>query len=397
MAPSSRSFTLLMFWLINFCMGSFYAWSVYATWLSQYYSTQLGATVTVSSLTYIFSVGAALNPVAMIIGGFLTDRLGPRPVLVLGGILASAGYFLMSLSSTPLGLLLGFGLALGLGSGACVIATVTSAVKLFPEKKGFAGGSVAAFYGIGSICLPPLANLLAEHLGISLTLKCFSLLCLTSIALSVIFIKSGRYGLTKVLSNDQDLNWLSMMKTSRFWSMFILFVVVTFSPLMLFSQVVNIARMQVQMTMTSAVMCVSILACANTLGRFSAGVISDRIGRVGTLTISVFLSIVGLGLLSMATVEHQELFIGGLICVGICFGSSVGVFPSYTAEQFGLSHSSLNYGILALAFSVAGLLAPNIIQLTASNGQYQGAYNVALIVSILGLVAAYFCRQLERK
>ena len=106
MAPSSRSFTLLMFWLINFCMGSFYAWSVYATWLSQYYSTQLGATVTVSSLTYIFSVGAALNPVAMIIGGFLTDRLGPRPVLVLGGILASTGYFLMSLSSTPLGLLL---------------------------------------------------------------------------------------------------------------------------------------------------------------------------------------------------------------------------------------------------------------------------------------------------
>lgn len=135
MILSSRNLSLVLFWLINFCLGSFYAWSVYANWLRQHYSVLLGMEVTAASLTYIFSIGAALNPVAMIFGGFLTDRLGPRPVLFLGGILSCVGYFLMSQSSTPEMLLLGFGFALGLGSGSCVIATVTSAVKLFPEKK----------------------------------------------------------------------------------------------------------------------------------------------------------------------------------------------------------------------------------------------------------------------
>lgn len=249
---------------------------------------------------------------------------------------------------------------------------------------------------MGSICWPPLANLLALNLGISLTLKFFSLLCFCCIVLSAFLIQAQK-SVHKGISNEQDLNWIQMLKTTRFWTMFTVFVVITFSPLMLLSQVVNIAQSQVQLTLTSAVMCVSVLAFANTLGRFAAGIVSDRIGRLNTLTISVLLAIVGLCLLSLASADSQILFFSGLFCIGVCFGSGVGVFPSYTAEQFGLSHASMNYGILALAFSVAGLLGPNIIQLTAANGHYQLAYTVAIVISLFGLVAVYLCRRFEIK
>ena len=47
MQDNKRWFYLVLFWVVNFCLGSFYAWSVYSTWLAQHYSVIAGATVTV--------------------------------------------------------------------------------------------------------------------------------------------------------------------------------------------------------------------------------------------------------------------------------------------------------------------------------------------------------------
>ena len=125
MHNGKRFLYLSLFWAINFCLGSFYAWSIYSTWLSEVLSAATQTIVSPSSLAYIFSIGAALNPIAMILGGFVSDRYSPRIVLLLGGFLASLGYFLMSISEDASLILLGYGICLGMGSGACVIATVS--------------------------------------------------------------------------------------------------------------------------------------------------------------------------------------------------------------------------------------------------------------------------------
>ena len=124
MTDKQRWFYLILFWIVNFCLGSFYAWSIYSSWLAVLFTQSAGQTVSVASLTYIFSIGAALNPVAMVLAGGLTDRFGPRLVLFIGGIVMALGYLLMSLSTGPMMLLLGFGVCLGLGSG--------TSVKTFP-------------------------------------------------------------------------------------------------------------------------------------------------------------------------------------------------------------------------------------------------------------------------
>lgn len=400
MALDRRWFYLALFWLVNFSLGSFYAWSVYSSWLAEHYSLISQITVTASSLTFVFSIGAACNPVSMVAAGYLNDRFGPRIVLVVGGAVSALGYFLMSLSTDSSLLLIGYGICLGMGSGACVIATVSSAVKMFPEMRGLAGGSVGTSYGIGSVCLPPLANYLAQQFGIIVTLQIFAVACLIIIWTAASLVSSKALGKTGSAVSAQmtdELNWQAMIKTPRFYAMFALFIVGTLSPLMLFSQTVSIAREQVHLPLALAVLSVSILALANTSARLLAGALSDKIGRVNTLMISVMLAIVGLFFLSLSAPGQSGLFFTGLICIGACFGSCVGVFPSYTAEQFGPRNASMNYGILALAFSVAGILGPNIIQLTVQDGQYQAAYYTAMAISSMGLIAVYFCRKFERK
>ena len=397
MENKQRWFYLVLFWVINFCLGSFYAWSVYSSWLADLYTQVSGSAVSAASLTYIFSVGAALNPVAMVIAGGMTDRFGPRAVLFIGGAVTALGYFLMSISTDPFLLLLGFGVCLGMGSGSSVIATVTSAVKLFPDKRGFAGGSVGAFYGLGSVCLPPLANYLAQGIGISSTLIVYAVACGAVIIVSafLMHIPASRSTAGAQTSNGVNLIWYQMIRTGRFWAMFVLFIAGTLSPLMLFSQTVTVAQTQIGLGLSVAVLSVSALALANMSARFLAGAISDKLGRVMTLALAVSLAIVGLVILISAGQGDATLFFLGLVCVGAGFGSFVGVFPGYTAEQFGPANASMNYGVLALAFSVSGILGPNIIALTVSNGQYQTAYLIAIVISAIGLAAAFACRKLE--
>lgn len=397
MENKQRWFYLGLFWVINFCLGSFYAWSVYSSWLADLYTQVGGSAVSAASLTYIFSVGAALNPVAMVIAGGMTDRFGPRTVLFMGGALTALGYFLMGISTDPIMLLLGFGVCLGLGSGSSVIATVTSAVKLFPDKRGLAGGSVGAFYGLGSVCLPPLANYLAQGIGISSTLIIYAIACGVVIFASafLMHIPASRSASGRQTSDGVNLVWYQMIRTGRFWAMFVLFIAGTLSPLMLFSQTVTVAQTQIGLGLSVAVLSVSALALANMSARFLAGAISDKLGRVMTLALAVSLAIVGLVILITAGQGDATLFFLGLVCIGAGFGSFVGVFPGYTAEQFGPANASMNYGVLALAFSVSGILGPNIIALTVSNGQYQTAYLIAIVISAIGLAAAFACRKLE--
>lgn len=398
MESKNNWFYLALFWLINFCLGSFYAWSVYSSWLAEHYSAISDSVVTVSSLTFVFSVGAACNPISMVIAGFLTDRFGPRLVLFIGGGVTALGYFLMSISTDSTLLLLGYGICLGMGSGATVIATVTSAVKLFPKMRGLAGGSVGAFYGMGSVCLPPLANFMAENLGILITLFYFSVACLIVIwgCAFLIRLPASRSMAARGASGD-NLDCWQMMKTPRFYAMFVLFIVATLSPLMLFSQTVIIAQTQVGLGMSAAVLSISVLAFANTSARFVAGAISDKIGRANTLGLAVAVVLCGLVMLVLAKEGDAFLFYAGLVCVGACFGSSVGIFPGYTAEQFGAANASMNYGVMTLAFSISGIIGPNIVRACSEGGQYQTAYFIAIAISLFGLVAAFFCRRFEKR
>lgn len=52
MTDKQRWFYLILFWIVNFCLGSFYAWSIYSSWLADLYTQTAGQTVSVASLTY---------------------------------------------------------------------------------------------------------------------------------------------------------------------------------------------------------------------------------------------------------------------------------------------------------------------------------------------------------
>src|SRR5689334_374661 len=81
--------------------------------------------------------------------GWFVDRVGPRGVVLLGGLLVAASWIVNSIAASLAALYLGAVLG-GIGVG-CVYGTcVANALKWFPDRRGLAAGITAAGYGIGS-------------------------------------------------------------------------------------------------------------------------------------------------------------------------------------------------------------------------------------------------------
>lgn len=83
--------------LINLCIGSLYAWSVFATPMAMHFNESRGLTgasvLTAANLAIIFTVANLVGPITMISGGFINDTLGPRWVILVGAVLFGGVFF----------------------------------------------------------------------------------------------------------------------------------------------------------------------------------------------------------------------------------------------------------------------------------------------------------------
>src|SRR5882757_6843347 len=81
--------------------------------------------------------------------GYLVDRYGPRPVVMVGGILCGIGW-VMNAYADSLTLLYIAAAIGGIGAGAVYGTCVGNALKWFPDRRGLAAGLTAAGFGAGS-------------------------------------------------------------------------------------------------------------------------------------------------------------------------------------------------------------------------------------------------------
>src|SRR6266849_6744699 len=81
--------------------------------------------------------------------GWLVDTFGPRLLVMLAGVLAGLGWVGSGKAESVTGLYLSYAVA-GIGAGIVYGTAVGSALKWFPDHRGFAAGLTAAGFGAGS-------------------------------------------------------------------------------------------------------------------------------------------------------------------------------------------------------------------------------------------------------
>jgi MFS family permease len=78
----------------------------------------------------------------------------------------------------------------------------------------------------------------------------------------------------------------------------------------------------------------------------------------------------------------------------MAFGSFMGVYPGFCAEQFGPKNNGVNYGIMFIGFSLAGIIGPKVLQ--AFEAPYTQAYYIAIGLGVLGLIMSFVYRAMNK-
>lgn len=380
--------------LINLCIGSLYAWSVFAQPMAEHLSALTGTEI--NNLAIVFTVANSVGPVSMISGGAVNDRLGPRRVILLGGAIFGLGMVLSGFASSVTMLLITYGLGVGLGMSFVYGCTVSNTVKFFPDKRGLVGGLTTASYGVSSILIPPVANALNQTFGVTSSFKILGIATAAIVLLLSIFVSRCPIGFlpdgwvppaAETEKTRPEKNWREMLSDPIFYSMILMLCCGAFSGMMIISQASPVAQKMIGMSVSSAATAVSVLALFNTAGRLLAGVLSDRISSIMTMRVFFVVSVVGAGLLAFSGFGNVGRFYLGISAIGLGFGAIMGVFPGFTAAQFGAKNNSVNYGIMFIGFAAAGYFGPTIMTAVySSQGGYKGAFLISGLLAIVGLL-----------
>jgi len=380
---------------INLVLGALYAWGVMAKALVvQWKWTKADAGLP-------FAISTASFAVMMIFAGRMQDKLGPRRVALVGGILFGLGLAVSAFAKTPIEMALTFGLLGGIGIGLGYSATTPSAIKWFPPaRKGLIMGIVVSGVGLAAVYMGPLTQYLLSVTSIEQTFQILGIgaivvICLLSLLLNnppadfKLPSTAPAAGAKPSPIARREIDWVDMLKTPQFYLLWSIYVLAAAAGLMLIANVSIIAKEQA--AWEAGFVAVMILAAFNSLGRVASGFVSDRIGRTPTMVLAFALQAINMFL--FARYNSTALMIFGTAFTGLCYGTIFTLMPAATADFYGVKNLGVNYGFVFTGFGVAGVLGSRYGGMVRDLfGSYTLAYKICACMLLVAAALAFYTR-----
>lgn len=378
--------------IINLFSGVIYAWSVFSEPMQEHMEMTYGLALLPGSLAIVYTMANVSSPLAQIIGGKINDKIGPKPVILVGSVFYGAGMYFSAYADSVGMMIFTYGIIMGIGLAIIYGSNVGAVIKLFPDHKGLVGGLVTATYGCSSVMTSLIAGRIIENQGVVTAFKEIGVIYSAVIFVSALFLIKPPEKVNKetsVVLNGfaNDCNWKQMITDKRFYYMFVMFFCGTMVPSMCVSQASAIAQNMVGFSASAATVAVSVLGLFNALSRIVTGTLSDAIGRTNTLVIGYATAIAALTGLYFTQIGMNRLFMVSIVCIGFSFGVFMSVFPGFTADVFGTKHNSTNYGVMFFALAAGTFAGPMLLKnIYAASGSYDMAFIIAMPVAAVGIL-----------
>ncbi len=381
--------------LMMLCIGNVYAWSVFRNPLMEMYGW------TMAQATYPFQVSIAVFAIAMVFAGRWQDKSGPRPVAMLGGILIGLGFVLSGLlSSTLIGIILAFGVIVGIGMGAAYVTPLATTIKWWPDKRGVMTGLVMLGMGAGAIIGGLGAPLLILRVGVPSTFIILGIFFGAVITAAGTVLRVPPAGtvfgkpVTTVAGKARPIDQYQysakeMMSTVSFYFIWVSFIIGSGVGLMVISQASPIGQEMAFLTPVVAGGAIVILSIFNGLGRLAFGAISDKIGRKNTFLVAFAIEIATL-VLVLPHATTLLIYAIGVSLIGFTYGAFMGVMPSITADYFGTKNIGVNYAWVYTAWGAAGILGPMVGVMM--KGEWANSFYLLAGICVVGMIIMAFTK-----
>jgi MFS family permease len=328
--------------------------------------------------------------------GRITDRFGPRMVMIVCGFVFGLGYMLTSQISAIWQFYIYYGVLVAVGISGSYVPLVATVARWFIKRRGMMVGVVASGVGIGTLIIPPLATQLILAIGWRSSYLIVGVASMVLVVIAATFLRRDPsqvgqlpYGAEQdtpgaVSAEDSGLTLQEAMRTRPLWLLFVSFL---FGGFCLQTILVHIVPHAIELGI-SAIIASTILAAVggfNTAGRVIMGTAADKIGSKPSFLISMILLSASFFWLLIA--RELWMFYPFTVVFGIAYGGFLALLSPIAAEIFGLRSAGILLGFLHFGMAIGEAIGPvatgKVFDLT---GDYFMAFLIGGIITAVGII-----------
>ncbi len=352
-----------------------------------------------ASLGGAFSFYTVVYTTFSLLSGKLTDSLGPRRVVGLGGVLLGVGIMATSQMSSQWQLFFWYGIVAALGLSTAYIPCNVTVVRWFQRKRGLALGVASCGASCGILAVPVFTSLLinlTDWRTAMLTLGA-GMLVLISVVARFMVSDPKRMGLLPdgdgapaqdaiAGSLDDTTGWTlrEAAATLSFWVFLVAFAVGMLTTTVPFVHIAGFAQ-DIGLSDIAGAMTFSIMGLFALIGSVSLGTVSDRIGRKAMMVFALASQVVAYVLFLNA--ESVTTLYVGAAAFGFFYGGIATLFPALVGDLFGPAHAGTIGGFIFAGGGMLGAWGPALAgYLRDVHGDYHLAFFYCVLIAACALV-----------
>jgi MFS family permease len=367
---------------------------------------------------WIFSIAIAILGLAAALFGRWVERVGPRKSMLAAALCFGGGFIVSAIGVHYHWILLvylGYGVLGGCGLGIGYISPVSTLIKWFPDRPGMATGMAIMGFGGGALIGAPLSVLLMDHFK-SPTSNGVLETFVTMGVIYFMFMMIGVYSVRVPADGWKPAGWTppatpprlvtqaqvsvdEAWRTPQFWLLWVVLCMNVTAGIGVLGQASPMIQeiFSGRVSAAAAAGFVGLISLFNMIGRFFWAGTSDYIGRRNTYMIFFALGIVLYS--SVPTLGHAgslPLFVAAFAVILSMYGGGFATIPAYLRDVFGTLHVGAVHGRLLTAWSVAGVLGPQLMTYIRDYQLKHGVpkaqtYSVTMYIMCVLLLIGFIC------
>ncbi len=414
MAQTGKSRMFYGYWILAASMlalfiqsaAGFYSFGIFFKPVSE----EFGWNREITSLAFLLllTIGAPISPLI----GRLTDRYGPKIVVIIGAFIMALGLFLTSLTNSLAIFYLGYAIN---GVGGAFLSMIPIGVlisKWFVKRRGMAVGITATGIGLaGFIMAPIIGNVFIPSFGWRTSYQILAVLSVVLVAVPIQLIvkrspeEMGLYPdnasapvTVKATEHAAPVSkgWgvKAALSTSTFWFIvgaYVLFGIFTTGA----SQHLVNNFLDIGFATATATAALSFVGLGSSVGKFSFGFACDYLSPKYCGAISFTSGIAALLLLTLPGPSVAIMLLLSFL-LGLCIGGWVPVTTMMISANYGLFNYGQIYGIFTTFQGIAGGVGPTFFgYIYDTTGSYYPAYLMSIAALAVAIVLILATRRLR--
>jgi MFS family permease len=331
--------------------------------------------------------------------GWLLDRVEARVVMVAGAVMTGVS-FLIASRVDSFGPLFGAYVLLGVGIGASTLLPCSMVIaNWFGARRGFAMGLTFAGTSLGGAAMTMVGNF-AISLGgwragyVALAIPMFVIV--VPLIILVVRTRPPQAEGVSVAQASDALPGFELREAFRarsFWmisaAQFFFAAIAAGTGLHLITYLTEVGY-----TASFAAGMMSLLYVFAAVGKLGMGLLADRVSARIALTFNFLAACVGMILIF--AVGRTAVLIPFVLIFGLSLGAPLVLVPMLVAESLGLKRFGSIGGIAGVFNTIGAFVGPvGAGKIYDLSGSYAPAFEVFVVMCILGAAVTYSCRSFE--